>query len=173
MGQNSSASSTTGSSNLSSFFRSRAGSWASTSPPTSVFEGGARSQISTPRSPTFPHPPLSPTGGTLAIKAVHNNAIVMLRTPRTISFEELRKRIYDKFVVQEGVPLSESFSVAHIIPPPTDHTRSRSNSVSSTGTGVANATEMSFITSQTEWEQVVSGTHIMDKLTLRILDTPS
>jgi hypothetical protein len=145
-------------------------------PPTSVFGGGARSQKSTPRSPTFSDAPLSPTG-TLAIKAIYNNAIIMLRTSREISFEELRKRLYDKFVIQEGIPLSESFFVAYTMPcyPPTisDNTRSRTNSMSSTATGDADPKRMSFITSQTEWEQVASSTSFMDKLTLHIFDTPS
>ncbi|KAG1722572.1 hypothetical protein EDB19DRAFT_1954786 [Suillus lakei] len=57
-------------------------------------------------------------GSAISIKALHENHIIMLRVPRSLSFTEVRQRLYDKFVRQEGVPLSESFVVAILVPPP-------------------------------------------------------
>ncbi|KAF8896111.1 hypothetical protein BD779DRAFT_1494038, partial [Infundibulicybe gibba] len=95
---------------------------------------------------------LSSATNNVSIKAVHNNSIIVLRVARDATFEEVRRRLYNKFVGQEGVPLSHSFTVAFMHPQPavpqSVRTRSRSNSVSS----VAERTEMSFITSQPEWD---------------------
>lgn len=57
-------------------------------------------------------------GSAIAIKALHESHIIMLRVPQSLSFTEVRQRLYDKFVRQEGVPLSESFVVAILVPPP-------------------------------------------------------
>ncbi|TFK40186.1 hypothetical protein BDQ12DRAFT_704482 [Crucibulum laeve] len=109
---------------------------------------------------------------TLSIKAAHNNAIIMLRTSRDVTFMDMRQRLYKKFVGQEGIPLSQSFTIAFMLPaPPPSHTpqgRNRSASVSS----VAERVLMKFISSQAEWEQLISSID-GSKLTLRVLDTPS
>ena len=121
----------------------------------------------TPVSATFSDTPTN----VLTIKAAHNNAIVMIRVPRTISFDQLRQRLYDKFVKQEGVLLSDSFTLAHILPSTSDKGRSPHNTAPSTK--VSAVTEMYLITSQREWEQAAFNTAYMDKVTLRVLDTPS
>jgi hypothetical protein len=163
----------TSSTHLSSFFRPGSSSSSSTSPRTSDMGDHLHSLRAAQKSPAFfPDSPTSPTGGSLAIKAALNKAIVKLRTPRSISFDELRRRLYDKFVRQEGMPLSESFTIALQSPnSPISDIRSGSNSAMSTS--VSDATQMCFITSQAEWEQAISSIGFVDKLTLRVLDTHS
>lgn len=108
--------------------------------------------------------------GTLSLKAAHNDAIILLRVPSETPFTEVRQRLYNKFVGQEGVPLSQNFSVA-FVPAASSPTQSsfpkdrlRSASVSS-----ADRMELMFINSDADWEQIISSTG-GSKLTLRILD---
>jgi len=100
----------------------------------------------------------------LSIKAAYNNSIIMLRVPRDIPLTDLRQRLYNKFVGQEGVPLSQSFVVACMLP---KGSAAHSSSVSC----AANEAHMELIKSQAEWDLV---TTFIDgsKMTLRILDGP-
>ena len=104
---------------------------------------------------------------TLSIKAAHNNSIIKLRVPREISLTDLRQRLYNKFVGQEGVPLSQSFVVACMLPKGSTGQSTRSSSISC----AANEAHMELIKSQAEWDLV---TTFIDgsKMTLRILDGP-
>ncbi|KAF8150697.1 hypothetical protein B0H34DRAFT_729893 [Crassisporium funariophilum] len=110
---------------------------------------------------------LSPSGS-LSIKAAHGTSIILLRISREITLCELRQRLYNKFVGQEGVPLSQTFCVAFVPPTPVspNHGRLRSASTSS-----ADRMELQFINSESEWEHLVS-TIEGQKITLRILDAP-
>jgi hypothetical protein len=103
--------------------------------------------------------------GMISVKAALNQSIVVLRVSKAISYEELRERLHDKFVGQEGLPLSSSFTIALTNPirRGTSKGRSRSSSVSS-------AEHMEFITSQRNWDSVVAS-YDGGKLTLRILET--
>ncbi|KAL1739625.1 hypothetical protein HDZ31DRAFT_68747 [Schizophyllum fasciatum] len=116
----------------------------------------------------------------LAIKAAHNNTIILMRATRAITFGELRRRLFDKFVGQEGVPLSEDFTVAFHAPPaepPVSEAaarlgvrqgRARSSSLS------AGILSMQFINSQAEWERALQDVDMESgRLHLRILDTPA
>src|SRR6202000_1584104 len=84
----------------------------------------------------------SPSASMLSIKAAYNNSIVVIRSPRDISLADLRKKLLDKFVKQEGVPLSEDFALAYALPasiPQPDkmdpsRARPRSSSMSSVNT---------------------------------------
>lgn len=109
----------------------------------------------------------SPYSTILSIKAAYNNSIIMLRVPRDIPLTDLRQRLYNKFVGQEGVPLSQSFVVACMIPKSSNAQHTRSSSVSC----AANEAHMELIKSQAEWDLV---TTFIDgsKMTLRILDGP-
>ena len=114
------------------------------------------------------------SGTSLSIKAAHNSSIIMLRVLRDTSFEDVRQRLYNKFVGQEGIPLSNDFAVAMVVPSPTslspvetEQSRdSRSLSLSS-----ADKLELHFIDTQYDWEQVVL-VRDSNKVALRILDTP-
>jgi hypothetical protein len=124
--------------------------------------------------PTAPSPASPAPVGLLSIKAAHNSSIIMLRVSRDTLFEDVRQRLYNKFVGQEGVPLSKDFAVAMVVPSITapspakssSSKLSRSLSVSST-----DKMELHFIDSQYDWEQVVL-TKESSKVTLRILDAP-
>jgi len=97
-------------------------------------------------------------GDSLHIKVVHNTAIILLRAHRSITFEEARAKIYEKFVSQEGVPLSESFALAYLPPAPIDYSkpRSRSGSLSSLSVGFPDLAHMRFISSQRDWENAIA-----------------
>lgn len=118
----------------------------------------------------------------LSIKAAHNNAIIYLRASRSLTFAELRRRLYDKFTGQEGVPLSHDFTVAFHAPPaeaPVSEAaarlgvragagRTRSSSLS------AGVVAMEFLNSQAEWERALQNVDAESgKVHLRILDTPA
>ena len=103
--------------------------------------------------------------GMISVKAALNQSIVVLRVSKAISYEDLRERLRDKFVIQEGHPLSSSFTIALTNPirRGTSRGRGRSGSVSS-------VEHMEFITSQRNWDSVVAS-YDGGKLTLRILET--
>lgn len=95
-----------------------------------------------------------------------------MRVDRDTEFQDIRKRIYDKFVNQEDVPLSNSFSLAFVVPGGltkssvgSGQTRGRSSSLSSSG-GI----EMNLVLSQGDWDCVVGMTE-GNKIALRVLDT--
>ncbi|PFH53157.1 hypothetical protein AMATHDRAFT_45775 [Amanita thiersii Skay4041] len=108
--------------------------------------------------------------GVISIKAALNQSIILLRVQRDTRFEELRQRLYEKFVGQERVPLSKSFAVAVVRParPAPGARRMRSGSLTSIG----DRTDMVFIGSEADWERIVAS-HDGGKLTLRVLDTPA
>jgi len=100
------------------------------------------------------------------IKAAHNASIIMLRVPRRITLKELKHRLYDKFVNQEHVLLSHSFSVVHALPPSfLSHSDRRR-------VPFAQCTEMRFVDRESDWRKIIMNHH-GSKITLRILDTPS
>jgi hypothetical protein len=104
---------------------------------------------------------------TISIKAALNKSIVALRVSKLISFDELRERLYDKFVVQEGLPLSTLFAIAV-----TNSSRQASGGGRARSGSVSSAEYMEFVGSQADWSRVVTSC-VGGKLTLRILDTPS
>ncbi|KAF9563253.1 hypothetical protein CPC08DRAFT_337274 [Agrocybe pediades] len=100
------------------------------------------------------------------IKAAHNASIIMLRVPRDITLQELKHRLYDKFVNQEHLLLSHSFSVVHALPPSAP-SYSKTQRVP-----FSECTEMRFIDRESDWQKVAMS-HQNGKITLRIVDTPS
>jgi hypothetical protein len=122
---------------------------------------------------------LSPIDGpSVTIKAAFNNTIVMLRAPADVSFQDLRQRIMRKFVEQEGVPVSNSFTIAYVLPmhvvqpegADPSLARSRANSLSMAG--IPDLTKVRFVTCELEWKLVLSFAG-NGKLALRIIDTIS
>lgn len=126
------------------------------------------------KSTTFSMSTISSTSDKLAIKAAYHDSIVLLRVDGDISYREMRQRVYNKFVGQEGIPLSESFTIAFLQPlqtttTTTTKTRARSSSMSSDPV----TTQLHMVTSQSDWENVTASLE-GPKLTLRITDnTPS
>lgn len=104
--------------------------------------------------------------GNISIKVVHNKSIILLRVYRYISLPELRAKIYDKFVQQEGVPLSASFGIAFLPPSSIDLGRSRSSSISSAG--FPELAQMRFLSSQNDLERAIMTTG-RGKLVLRAI----
>ncbi|KAF8169759.1 hypothetical protein BJ912DRAFT_998807 [Pholiota molesta] len=67
---------------------------------------------------TFSTVTSSVSPGSISIKAAHNSAIILLRVSREMSLTEVRQRIYNKFVGQEGIPLANDFAIAFAHPTP-------------------------------------------------------
>ncbi|KXN91635.1 hypothetical protein AN958_12487, partial [Leucoagaricus sp. SymC.cos] len=116
-------------------------------------------------------------GNSLSIKAALNNSIIMLRVSRDVEFTELRQRIFNKFVGQEGVPLSREFTVAVVVArmnsPISQLRESKDTGARKRSTSIRSVDhpEMRIVDSQLDWETVAYSTE-GTKLTLRILDTP-
>ena len=107
----------------------------------------------------------------LSIKAAHNSSIIMLRVSRDTSFDDIRRRLYNKFVGQEGIPLSKEFAVAISVPsssPEKDNCSQQSHCMS---VSFSDKMELHFIDTQYDWEQVIL-TRDSSKVTLKILDAP-
>ncbi|KAG2145354.1 uncharacterized protein EDB93DRAFT_517194 [Suillus bovinus] len=95
-------------------------------------------------------------GSAIAIKALHENHIIILRVSRSLSFTEIRQRLYDKFVRQEGVPLSESFVVAILVPPPVmEKSGGRPYTTSFSSTADKDNAVLHFIKSNDDWDQAI------------------
>ncbi|KAF8150698.1 hypothetical protein B0H34DRAFT_149015 [Crassisporium funariophilum] len=109
------------------------------------------------------------TSDSVTIKAAHNASIIMLRVARDIPFLDLKRRLHNKFVNQEGHLLSLWFSVVLVLPSlsssgsPSAPTRKR--------VSLADRTEMRFLNCEADWRRTTS-TNDGSKITLRILDTP-
>lgn len=92
----------------------------------------------------------------IAIKALHESHIIMLRIPRSLSFTEVRQRLYDKFVRQEGVPLSESFVVAILVPPPViEKPGGRPYAASFSSMADKDNAVLHFVKSNDDWDQAI------------------
>ena len=106
---------------------------------------------------------------TLSIKAMHEDNIVMLRLPRYIAFDELRRKIYDKFIQTDKSTICESFAMAVVEQPPAERAengRPRAGSLSSLGSARAKGAALHFISSQDEWNDVCNHG---GKIVLRII----
>ena len=108
--------------------------------------------------------------GSISVKVVHNTSIILLRIHRSISFGDLRAKVYDKFVQQEGVPLSTFFTLAFLPPTPIDYCKPqpRPQSSSMSAVGRPNLAHMRFISSEREWQHAIALTG-RGKLTLRAI----
>ena len=106
--------------------------------------------------------------GSISVKVVHNKSIILLRVYRSISFADMRSKVYDKFVQQEGVPLSASFAIAFLPPAPIDYSKPLCRSSSMSSVGFPDLAHMRFISSQREWEDAIAST-VRGKLTLRTI----
>lgn len=104
------------------------------------------------------------------LKVAHQSSIVMLRAPWNITFMDLKRRLYDKFVNQQGIFLSHTFSVVLAVRPGSLDSPLPSP-IFERGP-FAERTEMHLIRRESEWRTIVS-MNDGSKITLRILDTPS
>jgi len=130
-----------------------------------------------------PSSPISPTEScnfpsTFTIKAVKEDAIVLLRADSTMIWKDIRAKIAEKFEAQEGSPLTKSFLIGYVPVTPAnvavqpangrvERGRPRASSTSSVGLLQARG-GMRTINSDEEWQKVISTSN--GKLALRILD---
>jgi len=88
--------------------------------------------------------------------------------PRQIGFAEVRQRLYNKFIGQEGIPLSQTYNIVFV--PPNNNPPPPAGSVT---TSLANnrtdVQVMITLESESDWEQLMS-TVQDNKITLRIQD---
>ncbi|KAF5326890.1 hypothetical protein D9619_004418 [Psilocybe cf. subviscida] len=121
---------------------------------------------------------LSPGG--LSLKVAYNSTIILLRVTREISLAEMRHRLYNKFVGQEGVPLDREFGLAFAANSPLSPVKERTRKVSamsaksdgsdgSTTTTATTNADLQPITSEAQWRQIVS-TFSGGKMSLRVTD---
>ncbi|KAJ7773467.1 hypothetical protein B0H16DRAFT_1512449 [Mycena metata] len=116
----------------------------------------------------------STAGSPLVIKAAHNDSIILLRAAEELSLTEIRWRLREKFLGQEGITLSEKFTLAYMIPAVPSkgsvQARGRSNSLSSAA--ALDSALMEIISTEADWAQLRAS---LDgaKLTLRVLDSAS
>ncbi|KAK7033265.1 hypothetical protein R3P38DRAFT_2921715 [Favolaschia claudopus] len=113
------------------------------------------------------------SSSSLVIKAAHNNTIILLKAEADLSLREVRHRLCEKFLAQEGISLSDKFALAYMIPASPSGNfkagRNRSNSLSSTS-ALSEAALMEKIATEEDWARLTSS---LDgaKVTLRILDS--
>ncbi|PPQ98752.1 hypothetical protein CVT24_003449 [Panaeolus cyanescens] len=105
--------------------------------------------------------------GLISIKAAHNSSIIMLKVQRTLDFADIRQRIYNKFVGQEGIPLSQSFKVAYVQGAPNSPVKGSGASSKSS----KDRSSLEFIRCDSDWERLLLSTE-GSKITLKILDAP-
>ncbi|KAF9484414.1 hypothetical protein BDN70DRAFT_850001 [Pholiota conissans] len=104
--------------------------------------------------------------GSFSVKAAHNSSIVLLRVSPEMSLVEVRQRIYNKFVGQEGIPLANDFTVAFApstLKSPKKEVRKRPSASS------VDDAELQFISSDSDWAKLIASAD-GSKITLRILD---
>ncbi|KAG1866205.1 hypothetical protein F4604DRAFT_1779321 [Suillus subluteus] len=106
-------------------------------------------------------------GSAISIKALHENHIIMLRVPQALSFTEVRQRLYDKFVRQEGVPLSESFVVAILVPPPVIEKSGGRPYTASFSSMADKDSVLHFVKSNDDWDRAIS--KYGNKVLLRVI----
>ncbi|KLO08940.1 hypothetical protein SCHPADRAFT_858526 [Schizopora paradoxa] len=113
----------------------------------------------------------------IAIKAIYQDqpgTVIAFRSDRGVSLEDVRSKLYEKLVKQQGVVgLSENFKLAYRLQTPLSPragggTRSRSGSLTSEVSSFNDSTQLLNISSQNEWRDAVDGTTA--KLTLHIMN---
>jgi len=102
---------------------------------------------------------------------------VILRVSRDIEWGELRQRIFNKFIGQQGIPLSKDFTIAvlaakmasPIAQPlePVSGLQERSMAITS-----VDKPDVRIVDSQLDWETVAYSTE-GTKLILKIFDVPA
>ena len=77
-----------------------------------------------------------------------------------MSLAEIRQRIYNKFVGQEGIPLAPDFTVAFVL--------SSQQSFKAGCKHSSDDAELRLVSTESDWESIIMTTS--SKVTLRILD---
>jgi hypothetical protein len=98
------------------------------------------------------------------IKAIYGTSIILLRVSRGTSLADVRQRLYNKFIGQEAIPLSQAYNITFV-----PHNPERANGACSKPASAKQA-DVQLIILESDWEQLMS-TLQGSKITLRILDT--
>jgi hypothetical protein len=93
--------------------------------------------------------------------------MIMLRVPWDMTYKDVRQRLYNKFVGQEGVPLSDSFKITYL--QPICANRQDGNASEGTNALLSELYQEHLVTSQADWENVTTSIEGF-KLTLHITD---
>ncbi|KAG6828623.1 hypothetical protein H0H92_007268 [Tricholoma furcatifolium] len=110
---------------------------------------------------------MTPIPDKFTIKAKFNDSLIILRVSDEIAYKDLRQCIFNKFVGQEGVALSEKFRITFLQPLPKPATTETTDS-SPSSSNVDNHVHYS-VTSAADWENVAASVEGY-KLTLLITD---
>ncbi|KAF5372770.1 hypothetical protein D9615_010124 [Tricholomella constricta] len=130
-----------------------------------------RDPVSPAKSSTFTVSTISSSSDKLTIKAKYNDSLILLRVSNEISFKDLRQRLFNKFVGQEGVPLTDSFKVSFLQPVAKPTAAEPTDSSDSTSSNPDN-TILYPVMSEADWENVAACIEGY-KLTLHVFDNPS
>ncbi|KAI0342661.1 hypothetical protein BDW22DRAFT_132567 [Trametopsis cervina] len=123
------------------------------------------------------NPPSSPSavGDSITIKAVRQDSIVLIRASHSTSLSDLRNKIRDKFASQEGVTLTDTFTVGFnpTVTAADDRTKSfggkgRPRSQSTSAIGHLGQARLRFLIYEEDWQQAVTSSP--GKVTLHIFD---
>lgn len=111
----------------------------------------------------------TPIPDQLDIKAKFNDSLVLLRVPDEISYKDLRQRLFNKLVGQEGVALSDSFKITFL--QPVIKVPEISNTGNSSRPSSLNTDDYILypVTSAADWENVAASIEGY-KLTLLVTD---
>ncbi|KAG6821322.1 hypothetical protein H0H93_000183 [Arthromyces matolae] len=128
-----------------------------------------RPPLSPPKSTTFSSKTMTPIPDQFTIKAKYNDSLIILRVPDEISYKDLRQRLFNKLVGQEGIALSDKFQITFLQPvnkAPTTH----NSTISSRPSSFDAEEHLPYsVTSADDWENVAASVQGY-KLTLLITD---
>ncbi|KAJ3996837.1 hypothetical protein F5050DRAFT_1711746 [Lentinula boryana] len=108
--------------------------------------------------------------GNLTIKAAHNHSIILLRVSRETEFGDVRQRIFDKFLTQEKITLTEAFAIAFVLQDTVEPLSSKGKSRARSNSLGGGSSQLVLVTNQTDWERALATTN-SSKATVRVLDT--
>ncbi|GJE94572.1 hypothetical protein PsYK624_107420 [Phanerochaete sordida] len=133
--------------------------------PTTTRPPSVASTVATPASPTSIAS--SAASEHFTVKAVRQDSIVLLRATHGEPLALVRTRLRDKFAAQEGVRLTEAFTIG-FSPAPATSGRPRSHSASSSLDGRQQQPRLRFITCDEDWAQAAAS--CVGKLTIHVFD---
>lgn len=112
--------------------------------------------------------PLSTTTNvTFTVKAVLGNTAVLVRATHSMSLNQIREKISEKYASQEATTLPQNFVVAITTSASMKASRGRPRSNSTSAVGLINSSGLRYIATEFEWQELIST--CSGKLALRIV----
>jgi len=112
---------------------------------------------------------------TLVVKAVLDDARVVLRVQCDVPLTELRQRVLEKFAQTEGMPLRGKFELSYLPPVVGGTGKNRTNTVSSMSTASLAIVDWSGalpLRNESDWATAIA-TSCGSKITLRVTYPPT